>query len=130
MENRFNDAGIALQYNLICLGTVCLDKIPIMIGTTIYNYDAVVVITYDYERAIYISLNLRPTQSGCDPRCKVPTLNSAWASVPWTRQAHTTIPIKQYGNSHPNDATGTTDDPVYLADMDPIAYLDVSIEWQ
>ncbi len=118
------------QYELICRGTICANEMTIVIKEKTYHYDVIAEIMAEGEADIFLSVNLRPTLTGCNPHCQEPTLNSVFTSLPWTKQAHTIIPVKQYGDFYPNDPADITDDPIYRADIDPTLHLYFSLEFE
>jgi hypothetical protein len=118
------------RYELACDGTICTGRLSLTLVHESYDYDVVVIImTYD-RGSINVNTNLRPTNTICDPRCAEPRLNAVSTTLPWARHAQVTIALKQYGDPLPTAPGDSTADLVYRVLIDPVAYCDLSIEFE
>ena len=107
-----------------------MGRLPLKFNYTTYYYDLVATISTDSPDYARINLDLRPIETGCNPRCSEPEFTSMIALLAWTRQGHVTIPIHQSGQLGPNDPPNSTTDMIYQVSQDAVAYLDVSIEFE
>jgi hypothetical protein len=117
------------QYLLKCFGKICTGRMPLIINKKVYYYNMIVTISNDDPEYARANIDLRPLESSCDPRCEEPTLNSIFAFLPWARQAHVTVPVKQNGQLSPSTPSNSTTDLIYRLRQEPVAYLDLSIEF-
>jgi hypothetical protein len=118
------------QYLIQCRGKGCIGRMPLQFNNTNYYYDLTATIGTDSPEFARLYLVLRPIETGCNPRCSEPTFTSMVALLAWTRQAHVTVPVHQNGQLGPNDPPNATTDMIYQVSQDPVAYLDVSIEFE
>lgn len=116
------------QHQLVCHDMTCIGILPITLTHNTYYYETIAIILTDDPKYIRVSINLRPTSTGCAPRCQEPTLNSISTSIPSARQTHVTIPIEQFGDFPPTSLPGGPTDLVYRVGQEPVAYLDLSVE--
>jgi hypothetical protein len=128
--NNHGNQALGEKYSIKCNGTTCIGIIPITLGQKIYRYEAVMYVLTGDSEFIGIRMNLHPTETACGPRCAEPSLHSTSTSIPWTTKAHVTVPIKQFGDFPPTMSPGSTSDLVYRTHPDPVAYLDLSIEFE
>lgn len=118
------------QYTLKCRENVCAGRLPLVLGQkTYYYYASATILPYDPDY-IHINMDLRPTETGCNPRCEEPTLNSISTSIPWTRQVHVTVPIRQYGDFSTATSSYSATGLVYRVLQNPIPYLDPFIKFE
>jgi hypothetical protein len=122
--------GPRAQYLLRCRGKGCAGRVPLQFNNTTYYYDLMATISTDSPDYTRINLDLRPIETGCNPRCAEPTFTSMIASLAWTRQGHVTVPIHQSGQLGPDDPPNSTTNMIYQVSQDPVAYLDVSIQFE
>jgi hypothetical protein len=118
------------KYAIRCNGTVCIGTISIMVFQKAYDYEAVITVLTNDAELIGLKINLRPTETACGPRCAEPSLNSISTSVPRTTKAHVTVPLKQFGDFSPTTSPGSATDLVYRTHPNPVAYLDLSVEFE
>ena len=121
---------IGMQFSLKCDATTCVGKLPLILAQRTYYYDAVAIVLADGQKRVDVSLTLHPTNTACDPRCEEPSLNSISTSLPSTNEAHVTIPITQFGNFSRATPSDSMTDLVYRVRRDPVAYLDLSVEFE
>jgi len=102
---------------------------PLVLEKKVYYYDAIATILTGDGKYIQMNINLHPIVPGCGPQCQ-PNLTAIFASLPWVRQAHVTVPVKQYGNLNPSATSDDLADAVYQVRKEPVAYLDLSLEFE
>jgi hypothetical protein len=121
---------LGMQFSLKCDTTTCTGKLPLVLTQRIYYYDAVAIVLADGQKQIDVSLTLHPTNTACDPRCEEPSLNSISISIPATNGAHVTVPVTQFGDFSRAKPTDDMTDLVYRIRRDPVAHLDLSVEFE
>ena len=118
------------QYSLRCRGKTGTGRMPLELDNTQYYYDMTATISTDDPGYARLYLVLRPIETGCDPRCVEPAFTSMVPFLAWTRRGHVTVPVKQNGQLSSGDPPYSTTDMVYRVRQEPVAYLDVSIEFE
>jgi hypothetical protein len=100
-----------------------------MLEQKIYHYD--VVATFYVEGAKYLQLNidLHPTVPGCGTRCQ-PGLIGIPVTLSLVRETRVTVPVRQRGNFDPSGPWERMSDAIYQIQKEPVAYLDVSLEFE
>ena len=124
-----NPFGPRQNYLLDCLHKTCTGRLPLIIDGRTYYYDTIVTVMADGPKSLQINIDLHPIVPGCGPRCQ-PTLTAIFTSIPWARLAHVTVPVHQVGNFNPTAPSDDLNDAVYQVLKEPVAYLDLSIEFQ
>jgi hypothetical protein len=116
-------------HRLRCRGTACFGRLPLMLEQKIYHYD--VVATFYVEGAKYLQLNidLHPTVPGCGTRCQ-PGLIGIPVTLSLVRETRVTVPVRQRGNFDPSGPWERMSDAIYQIQKEPVAYLDVSLEFE
>ena len=128
--NNIGHNKVSEQISIKFRNTICIGKLPLVLAQKTYYYDAVVTVLTGGQKNVDISINLHPTNTACDPRCEEPSLNSISTSIPLTREAHVTVPITQFGYFSRATSSDSTTDLVYRVRQDPVAYLDLSVEFE
>jgi len=114
---------------LECRRSTCTGRLPLVLEQKVYYYDAIATMLTEDDEYLQININLHPIVPGCGPRCQ-PNLTAIFTYLPLARQAHVTVPVKQYGNFNPSAPSDDLNDAVYQVLMEPVAYLDLSIEFR
>ncbi len=127
---RMETYKLSEPISLKCHNTTCMGKFPLILAQKTYYYDAVAIVSIGGQTSVDVSLTLHPTNTACDPRCEEPSLNSISTSIPLTSEAHVAVPITQFGNFSRSTSSDSMTDLVYRVRRDPVAYLDVSIEFE
>jgi len=95
----------------------------------VYDYDVIATVFTEDNKYLQININIHPLLPGCGPQCQ-PNLTSIVAYLPLAGHAHVIVPVKQYGNFDAPAASDAPTDAVYQVLKEPVAYLDVSVEFE
>jgi hypothetical protein len=115
-------------YQINCHGTLCMGHFDLKLSNVVYEYDLLITLITDETKRLRMNLSLRPTQTDCDPRCTEPSLHSETVFLPWKKNVHAIVPLKQFGVLSQPRSPGNTDEPVYREMKEPVAYIDLSID--
>jgi hypothetical protein len=115
-------------YLINCHGALCTGHFDLELASIVYEYNLLITLVTDDSKYLRMNLSLRPTQTDCDPRCKEPSLQSETVFLPWKKNVHAIVPLKQFGAFSQPHSPGNTDEPVYREMKEPVAYIDLLID--